>query len=381
MAKSSTPRPSRKPEKPYPHFPLTPRSDGRWMRKVFGKVVTFSGTADEALAAYETYVADRTSGETIQTLQVRDLLEAFMSSKDTDRKAGQIAQRTFDEYRQTCDAIYAYLGRLRPLDTLTPQDAEALRGRLITGVGVKTQQGRIARARVVFKYGEDTLLLKVPFHLWLKVVSQKVLRQYRAKQPSRMLAPAEIKQLLQAAAPPMHAMILMAVNCGFGNGDCAQLTWQWLDLENGWHTYPRPKTGENRKAKLWPVTVEALRNLRHGDVGSDLVFTTTHGTPWSRAGGKTNPLSHEFRKLCKKLELYRPGVSFYSLRHVCETIAGGSRDQIATNYVMGHVDNSVSRQYRESIEDERLVAVAEHLHRWLYGQPMEEGGRGLKIVG
>jgi len=44
MVKSTRSRRVRKPaapEKPYPDFPLTPRRDGRWCKKILGKVHIF----------------------------------------------------------------------------------------------------------------------------------------------------------------------------------------------------------------------------------------------------------------------------------------------------------------------------------------------------
>jgi integrase len=65
-------------------------------------------------------------------------------------------------------------------------------------------------------------------------------------------------------------------------------------------------------------------------------------------------------------KIYRPGLGFYALRHTFETIAGGSRDQVAVNFIMGHVDESMAAEYREEIEDERLIAVTNHVRAWLY---------------
>ena len=48
-------------------------------------------------------------------------------------------------------------------------------------------------------------------------------------------------------------------------------------------------------------------------------------------------------------------------------MAGDTRDQIAVNAVMGHVDTTMAAQYREGLSDDRLVAVADHVHEWLFG--------------
>ena len=67
----------------------------------------------------------------------------------------------------------------------------------------------------------------------------------------------------------------------------------------------------------------------------------------------------------KPLELKRPGLNFYALRHTFETIAGESMDQVAVNHIMGHVDNSMAAAYRERISDDRLRAVVEMVRGWL----------------
>jgi hypothetical protein len=35
---------------------------------------------------------------------------------------------------------------------------------------------------------------------------------------------------------------------------------------------------------------------------------------------------------------------------------------------MGHVDDSMADLYRERISDDRLQAVVDHVHDWLFGQ-------------
>jgi integrase len=81
-----------------------------------------------------------------------------------------------------------------------------------------------------------------------------------------------------------------------------------------------------------------------------------------------DPLSQRFRKLLKMLGINgRRGLGFYTLRHVFETIGGESRDQVAVNAIMGHVDSSMAGVYRERISDERLRAVTDTVREWLFG--------------
>ena len=57
----------------------------------------------------------------------------------------------------------------------------------------------------------------------------------------------------------MKPMILLGINCGFGNADCATLPIRALDLEEGWINFPRPKTGLDRRCPLWPETIKSLQ--------------------------------------------------------------------------------------------------------------------------
>ena len=67
----------------------------------------------------------------------------------------------------------------------------------------------------------------------------------------------------------------------------------------------------------------------------------------------------------------RPGLGFYALRHTFETIAGGCGDQVATSAIMGHIDNSMSANYREMIDDERLMKAVNYVHDWLFASKTE----------
>jgi hypothetical protein len=48
-------------------------------------------------------------------------------------------------------------------------------------------------------------------------------------------------------------------------------------------------------------------------------------------------------------------------------VADEARDFPAIDLIMGHADESTAARYRERISDERLMAVTDHVHRWLFG--------------
>lgn len=73
----------------------------------------------------------------------------------------------------------------------------------------------------------------------------------------------------------------------------------------------------------------------------------------------------QFKKLLNSLGV-NGRRNFYAIRHTFQTIAGESKDQIAVNGVMGHADGTMSAAYRERISDERLKAVVDVVHDWLF---------------
>ena len=149
-------------------------------------------------------------------------------------------------------------------------------------------------------------------------------------------------------------MIFLGINCGLGNSDCGQLRFRNVDMVTGWLNYPRPKTSVARRCKLWSETVTALkaaiddRPEPKDDAHRELVFITRIGQPWHKVTADS-PVSKEFAKVLAALEIKRPGVGFYALRHTLETVGGEVRDQVALDHVMGHAPSAsdMASVYRE----------------------------------
>jgi integrase len=182
----------------------------------------------------------------------------------------------------------------------------------------------------------------------------------------------EVRRLIDAADGPMKAMLLLGINCGFGNSDVGNLPLAALDLDGVWVTFPRPKTAAPRRCSLWPETVQALRDALakrptpKSDEDAQLVFITKYGLSWSK-DTSDNPVSKEVSKLLKALHINgRNGLGYYTLRHTFRTVADGAKDQPAADFIMGHESTHMSSVYREGIDDGRVKAVSDHVRAWLF---------------
>jgi integrase len=384
MAKIPRPTASaKKPKKPHKDFPLTPHPSGRWCKKVRGKLHYFGtwGDPQAALAKWLEQKDDLLAGRTPRVqgngITVQDAVNKFLNAKRHLLDNGELSPRTFRDYHAVCGRIVAAFGLSRRLSDLASDDFEHLRKQMARTLGPVALGCEINRARVVFKFCYDSGLLDRPMRYGqgFRRPSAKTLRKERHAKGSRMFEAHEIRAMLDAATQPLKAMILLGINCGFGNSDVGNLPLSALDLDGGWVDYPRPKTGIPRRCPLWPETTAAIREAigcrpaPKDDAARNLVFVTCRGGSWFKTSIDDNPVAKETVKLLKALGIKRPNLAFYGLRRTFATIAGESRDQPAVDAIMGHSrPDDMPGLYREMISDERLRAVAETVRTWLFGK-------------
>jgi len=404
--KSTRKRADVKPERPYEGFPLFPHNNGQWARKIKGKLHCFGVWADPeaALRKYleekDDWYAGRVPRQRNRAgLRLEDAVNAFLTAKDIQVQTGELAQRTWNDYRQTGSKILEAFGRTRIVEDLRTDDFEAFKATLAEGRNLTSIGNQIQRVRCLFKYLWDADLIPSPlkFGPSFKRPDKKSRRRLRNQRQAVAFTATEVRQMLDGATPNLKAMILLAMNTGMGNNDLACLPVHKLDIERGWHFFGRPKTSVERRAPLWTETITALREvLAHRPVprdpaDADLVFLTRHGRPYVRLQAKAKKLdmnggqdeqsddpklttwndaiSRETGKLLRELGIHRYGLNFYSLRRTFRTVADEAGDQVATTFLMGHADadSDMSATYRQYIEDARLEKVVRHVHRWLFG--------------
>jgi integrase len=368
-----------KPAKPYPDFPLFPHATRRWAKKIRGQLHYFGYWEDGWQAALENYNkqkdalhAGRTPRADPAALTVKTVANDFLHAKEEAMKAGELSRRTWLDYRSIMEMMLKGLGPRRSVVDLEPQDFAALKNKLAKRNGPHRMCTVIQVIRCAFKhaYDSDTIDRPIRFGPAFKRTSKKTLRLHRAKQGAKLFTAAEVRRMIDAAGTSMRSMILLGINCGFGNADCGTLPLSAVDLEEGIIDYPRPKTGIPRRCALWPETVQAIREALvkrpapKSEEDARLVFITKYGTSWSKEEN-AGPVTQEMRKLLNRLGIIGHR-NFYTLRHTFRTVADESKDQPAVDFIMGHEVPHMSAVYRETISDDRLRAVADHLRRWLF---------------
>jgi integrase len=382
-----------KPAKPYKDFPLTAHPAGVWAKKIKGRLYYFGpwSDPDAALAKYRHQVDALQAGREPDPmpqdgqLTMLDLANEFLASKEKMVETGDLSRGMWFDYHRSCGRLLEITGKAKIVEHLKPRDFDDIRAKLASGVAKVTAANRIRLARILFKFAHDQDLVKTPLKLGqnFKQPDRAALRAERQAQPSKEFTAEELRSIIDAAGTPLKAMILLGVNAAFGNNDCATLPLSAIDFGGGWINFPRPKTHVERKAKLWPETIEALREAiakrptPKDDQFAGLVFVTKYGKPFVRLSDKgvnMDALAAQFAKVLGSLGLNGNRRAFYSLRRQFATVAGNSRDQIATDHVMGHspASDDMSAVYRQSIADDRLTAVSEFVRAWLFPKPVKK---------
>ena len=373
-----------KPSKPRPDFPLFPHLSGKWAKTIRGKTFYFGrwDSPEAALAEYldvrDDLFAGRTPTGRSNGLSIAELCNAFLRHCRAKADAGEMAERTYKDYEVTTDRIVAIFGKRQTVEGLRPDDFAKLRAEIVKGRAPVSVGNCITRTRVVFNFALKNGLVQTPvqYGVAFQRPTKKTLRQEKANRPRRFFDDNECRKLLEnSRTPELKAMILLGLNCGFGNSDCAKLPLDAVDLAKGWIHYPRPKTGIDRRCPLWRETVAALEAVLERRERRAALYTAQYGrepitvflTRYGRdfANDETT-VTNEFVKTLDKLGMKRPGRGFYALRHTFRTIADGSRDFPACRVIMGHVDDSMDNVYTDSIDDDRLRAVVEHVRQWLF---------------
>ena len=236
-------------------------------------------------------------------LTVKELANRFIA---TQRANWQNPQVTLRCYREWVGRFLEDHPRLLASELTVEMFAAWKLGLRARGYAAETINHYLNTVRAMFAFAEQT----GSFSIGLPCQSgSRTNDGHPMVGPGRPLyTPSEVQSLLRTADPQMRAMILLALNCGFGPKDLRDLTWGHFEGDRV--TLPRSKTGICQDVpvmgghrqrfgarQVGPCRPRPPEQPSGGKVRSDggHTFITYFWRPWSK-----DAVAEQFRKLCKE---------------------------------------------------------------------------------
>jgi integrase len=329
---------------------------------------------------------------------VHYILAKWLVDRRGDAERGDLTGGAYQQYKLSAKRIDAVAGHLIT-DDVTPDTVKSLYARLHRDHGEDFARRAISHLRACCRHAEDAEWCR-PVRLGNRQVA-KLTARARPSMKWRLYTADEVAIILDAADAridgavgkykepwvQLKAMILLALNGGYGATELAELPREVIDLDAGVIDYRRGKTKQDHVVPLWPETVEALRPVMLQRPGDALVFRTRSGEPWAyrkrvlKAGRLQKIIGGDnfawaFRELVKPLGLKIDRQGPYKFKHLANTTADAFNDPHATFTLFGHALPGAKSHYVR-VGDDRVRAVVEFmrqrlLHVWLVNR---EAGR------
>lgn len=218
------------------------------------------------------------------------------------------------------------------------------------------QQEKISR-----KYAADNMATVRGFIRWAwelelcglpRNIDSKELRFNVTVGNVEIFAEDELRKLL-STPERTRLFVLLALNCGFTQGDLAALRQDEVDWEDGRITRKRTKTKQHKSVptvcyKLWPTTFDLLR--KHRSTHEELVFLNKQGRPLKmerveEGGGyiKSDTVRHVWERLREKLKLTK---HYKHLRKTGATTLGKHKHYKSfVPLYLGHAPRSIAERH------------------------------------
>ena len=240
-------------------------------------------------------------------------------------------------------------------------------------ISVATANLYIGHVRMLLFWAEDIHgLSHPPMGVIRKFRKNRSKKSHGRQQDRSAISWDELEKLFSAAGVVDTALLLLGLNCGFGNTDIGTLKLCDIDLEAATVSHARPKTGVERNFILWPETVEILKAYIKDHRGkpvnqevAGLLFIGKRGNPFCferiDPDGKfrrSDAIKNRFIRLYKKAGVQRPyGRGYYAMRHTHATLIGiGSNDLREVQASLGHLTFTQQEIYRHDRKEKAIIA-------------------------
>ena len=221
------------------------------------------------------------------------------------------------------------------------------------------QQELLAQGKAPGTINRKMAMLKHLFHKcsdwgWVDDDTLRTVRKVKMlKEPAgrlRYLSPEEVQRLLNECNNLLlRAIVTVAVNSGMRRGEILNLTWDNVDLRNGYLLVTQSKNGDRREVPINPAVHEVLVGIVRR-LDSPYVFCDEKGRMFK--GGR-----NAFERACKRAGIY--DFHFHDLRHTAASfMAMAGVDLMSIKQILGHKTIQMTLRYSHLSSRHLQKAVA-----------------------
>jgi integrase/recombinase XerD len=296
------------------------------------------------------------AGGELTSYTVKSWLETWLTDRTDASKA------TLLEYRHIVDLFLRFLGARadRPLTTLQSKQIEDFKTHLSSRVAHST----VNKAIKILKASFNNAVKKRQLDFSPAEHIESIDGEAGTRRP---FTDDELQKLLKAAEPDWRTMILTAFYTGLRLRDCANLTWQNVQLHTNTINVKTEKTDRQQDLPIADPLSRHLNKLA-GDNPDAPLCPSLHGQ-------KASWLSAQFYKVMVKAKLVAERdhqgkgkgrdakrdsskISFHSLRYNTTSAlkSAGVNDSITMD-IVGHETAAVSRNYTKIDDSAKRAAI------------------------
>jgi integrase len=313
--------------------------------------------ANRAHDILKSYVEEfiKIAGGELESYTVRSWLDSWLTSRTDASKATQLA------YRRAIELFLKFLGVRadRALTTLQSKQIEDFKTKLAARVSPST----VNNALKALKASLNTAVAKRQ----LEFSPAEHVNPIEVEESNRRpFTNEELKKILKAANTEWKTMILVAFYTGLRLQDCANLTWQNVELHNGIINVLTKKTG---RRQILPIADTLSRHLQTiaGDDPNAPLCPSFHGKSTTLSNqfyevmhdaGLVEKRSHQKKKKGRDVRRATGTFSFHSLRYNTTSAlkSSGVSDSVAMD-IVGHETASISRNYTKIDAEAKRAAI------------------------
>lgn len=169
------------------------------------------------------------------------------------------------------------------------------------------------------------------------------------KKEMRVLSEAEAELLIDAAAPYLKPILLVALNTGMRQGEILSLKWDDIDFVHYNINVRNTKSGKDRDVPMNLLVAETLKKLKRN---CEFVFENPR-----RHGKRIKDISWSFKKALRESGIEK--LRFHDLRHSAASwmVVKCGIDLVTVSEILGHSDIKITMVYCHASQESKRRAV------------------------